>query len=40
MSDEQGYHRARNEGTAYWFLDTLMHVKAGAAETRGAFTLI
>jgi len=40
VSNQQGYHRERNEGTAFWFLDTLMHVKAGATDTRGAFTLI
>jgi mannose-6-phosphate isomerase-like protein (cupin superfamily) len=37
---QQGYHLGRDEGTALWFLDTLMHVKAGATGTRGAFTLI
>jgi mannose-6-phosphate isomerase-like protein (cupin superfamily) len=40
VTDLRGYARGRDEGTAIWMLDTLMHVKAGAGETRGAYTLI
>jgi len=40
MTDIRGYHRARGEGKALWFLDTLMTVKADGDDTRDAFTLI
>ena len=40
MTDLQGYHLARDDGTAIWLLDTLMHVKASTDDTMGAFTLI
>jgi len=29
-----------NEGDSYWFLDTLMEVKAGGSQTNGCFTVI
>ncbi|MBB3083052.1 quercetin 2,3-dioxygenase [Geodermatophilus sabuli] len=38
--DERGYVLGEGEGTAVWFLDTRMTVKAGGAETGGAFTLL
>ncbi|MEX2290325.1 MAG: quercetin 2,3-dioxygenase [Mycobacteriales bacterium] len=40
MTELSGYHLGDGEGAAWWFLDTLMTVKAGSAETGGAFTLI
>lgn len=40
MTDLDGYHLGDGEGTAWWFLDTLMTVKAGADQTNGAFTVI
>lgn len=40
MTDVDGYHLPDGKGAAWWFLDTLMTVKAGAAQTHGAFTLI
>lgn len=44
MSENQSPERFRawpnQGGRAYWFLGTLVHVKAGAAETNGTFTLI
>ncbi len=40
MTDLSGYHLGDGEGAAWWFLDTLMTVKAGAVETGGGFTLI
>lgn len=40
MTDLGGYHLPDGDGTAWWFLDTLMTVKAGGAETAGAFTII
>jgi quercetin dioxygenase-like cupin family protein len=36
----EGYVLAKDQGDLYWFLDTLMEVKAGAEQTRGAFTVI
>jgi mannose-6-phosphate isomerase-like protein (cupin superfamily) len=38
--DERGYALGADEGTAVWFLDTRMTVKAGGAQTAGAFTLL
>jgi mannose-6-phosphate isomerase-like protein (cupin superfamily) len=38
--DERGYVRGAGEGTDSWFLDTRMTVKAGFAQTGGAFTLL
>ncbi len=40
VTDLRGYHHEAGGGTAIWMLDTLMNVKAGGDETRGAFTLI
>jgi mannose-6-phosphate isomerase-like protein (cupin superfamily) len=40
VSLQEGYHCGAGEGEAVWFLDTLMTVKAGAAETHGTFTFI
>jgi mannose-6-phosphate isomerase-like protein (cupin superfamily) len=40
MTDMRGYCLAPGEGEAWWFLDTLMVVKAGGDQTRNAFTLI
>jgi mannose-6-phosphate isomerase-like protein (cupin superfamily) len=40
MSDVEGYHLGADEGTSWWFLDTLMTIKAGAPQTHGGFTLI
>ena len=40
MTDLDGYHLGDGDGPAWWFLDTLMTVKAGASQTHGAFTLI
>jgi quercetin dioxygenase-like cupin family protein len=40
VTDLRGYHLARDDGSAIWMLDTLMHVKAATDDTRGAFTLI
>lgn len=40
MTDLSGYHMADGESPAWWFLDTLMTVKADSAQTRGSFTLI
>ncbi|HET7093447.1 MAG TPA: quercetin 2,3-dioxygenase [Thermomicrobiales bacterium] len=41
MSEERdGYLLGPDEGDGYWFLGTLMTVKAGEAQTGGAFTLI
>ena len=37
---ERGYVLGPAEGTAVWFLDTRMTVKAGGAQTGGAFTLL
>ncbi len=37
---ENGYTLAADEGEGLWFLNTLMTVKAGTEQTRGAFTLI
>ncbi len=38
--DERGYVLGAGEGTDSWFLDTRMTVKAGFAQTGGAFTLL
>jgi mannose-6-phosphate isomerase-like protein (cupin superfamily) len=38
--DHNGYFLGPDDGDAYWFLGTLMTVKAGEAQTGGAFTLI
>jgi quercetin dioxygenase-like cupin family protein len=38
--DASGYLLAPGDGPQLWFLDTRMNVKAGAAQTGGAFTLI
>lgn len=40
MSDLAAYHLGADEGEAWWFLDTLMTVKAAAPQTQGGFTLI
>ena len=44
MSNDAAAERFRptraGEGPAFWFLGTLVHIKAGAADTGGAFTLI
>jgi quercetin dioxygenase-like cupin family protein len=37
---EHGYALAAGEGEGLWFLDGLMTVKAGGADTRNAFTVI
>lgn len=39
-SDQAGYVLSAGAGQAIWFLGTLMTVKAGGDQTRGAFTLI
>jgi mannose-6-phosphate isomerase-like protein (cupin superfamily) len=39
-SDERGYVLGAGEGTDCWFLDTRMTVKAGSAQTGGAFTFL
>ena len=39
-ADSEGYVVSRDKGDLYWFLDTLMEVKAGAKQTGGAYTLI
>jgi mannose-6-phosphate isomerase-like protein (cupin superfamily) len=38
--DQAGYVLSAGEGQGIWFLGTLMTVKAGGDQTRGAFTLI
>ncbi len=38
--DPGGYALAAGDGTNVWFLDTRMSVKAGGAETNGAFTFL
>ncbi len=38
--DENGYALGPGGGTDVWFLDTRMTVKAGGAQTGGAFTLL
>jgi quercetin dioxygenase-like cupin family protein len=38
--DPTGYLLTPSDGEHLWFLDTRMTVKAGADQTRGAFTLI
>jgi hypothetical protein len=40
MTDLRGYHLGSGEGKAWWFLDTLMTVKAGGDDTHDSFTLI
>ena len=40
MLPERFRSYASKEGRAFWFLGTLVHIKASAAETNGAFTLI
>jgi mannose-6-phosphate isomerase-like protein (cupin superfamily) len=40
MSPERLRSYAEKEGPAFWFLGTLVHIKASTAETNGAFTLI
>jgi mannose-6-phosphate isomerase-like protein (cupin superfamily) len=37
---ELGYALAKDEGDGVWFLGTLMTIKAGHAETGGAYTLV
>ncbi|HWO93947.1 MAG TPA: quercetin 2,3-dioxygenase [Dehalococcoidia bacterium] len=39
-ADGAGYVLSKDEGTATWFLDTLMVVKASGEQTGGSFTLI
>jgi hypothetical protein len=38
--DPKGYALSAEDGTAVWFLDTRMTVKAGGDETNGAFTFL
>jgi len=38
--DPKGYALPADDGTAVWFLDTRMTVKAGGAETNGAFMFL
>lgn len=40
MSNLSGYHLDDGAGRAWWFLDTRMVVKADAAQTGGAYTLL
>jgi hypothetical protein len=40
MTDLRGYHLGPSEGKAWWFLDTLMIVKAGGQDAHDSFTLI
>ena len=40
MTDLRGYHLGSGEGKAWWFLDTLMTVKAAGDDTHDSFTLI
>jgi mannose-6-phosphate isomerase-like protein (cupin superfamily) len=40
MTPERFRSWAAKDGRAFWFLGTLVHIKASAAETNGAFTLI
>lgn len=37
---DRAYHLAKGDGPAWWFLGTRMTVKAGRAQTGGAFTLL
>ncbi|HEU0114118.1 MAG TPA: hypothetical protein VFQ80_05555 [Thermomicrobiales bacterium] len=37
---QRGYRLGPGEGERHWFVGTLMTVKAGDAQTGGAFTLI
>ena len=37
---EKGYRLARDDGDAFWFLDTRMTIKAGGEQTGGSFTLL
>ncbi|WP_066366652.1 quercetin 2,3-dioxygenase [Herbidospora mongoliensis] len=38
--DTKGYRLTPDDGPQVWFLNTRMNIKAGAAQTGGAFTLI
>jgi hypothetical protein len=38
--DSTGYLLTPDDGPQLWFLDTRMNIKAGGAQTGGAFTLI
>jgi uncharacterized cupin superfamily protein len=38
--DPAGYLRTTAEGQHLWFLDTLMSVKVGGAQTAGALTVL
>ena len=40
MTDLHGYDFGSGEGQAWWFLDTLMTVKAGGLDTHDSFTQI
>jgi mannose-6-phosphate isomerase-like protein (cupin superfamily) len=44
MSEQQAANRfkalAEREGRPYWFLGTLVYIRASAADTNGAFTMI
>jgi mannose-6-phosphate isomerase-like protein (cupin superfamily) len=40
MTDLRGYHLGPSEGKAWWFLDTLMIVKAGGQDAHDSFTFI
>ncbi len=40
MTDMRGYRLGPSDGKAWWFLDSLMMIKAGGQDTHDSFTLI